>query len=296
MFIAAALAAAAGAAVAVFLLHRVAFPGFHGEEIAKIPEQPAARADEASDSYVSGLMAGNDESCNERWMDSADAYYSPAFRGAFSYTDKAKRRPEVRVMYRRSGVSLQGRLFAKGLKPNFTYQMKLVGDYGKDPKGSEMIGGLGRWRLPGFNTNYSDAQYLRYPQKNRVEAYIFFDYFVTDRDGNAEKNFRLMSTLHVLFNPDTQLKPRKGDSRTYYHLLFRDNSQAYEMPDRNPAVLRVWGQWERAPGRPPLGQVRLPKREYQAFFALTEESFHSEKLLGGRWATVMKMPVRFSVE
>lgn len=85
-----------------------------------------------------------------RWMDIADNPYSKEFRRRFRY-----REGQVAVTYTTAeGGVLRGRLVARGLKPNFAYQLKLEGR--PSPPGlpgacplaawsNAQIGSLGRW-------------------------------------------------------------------------------------------------------------------------------------------------------
>ena len=60
---------------------------------------------------------------NYRWLDIADQEYSPAFRETFKYADAS-----VTVEYLKTADTFRGKLSAKNLKPNFAYQVKLVGE------------------------------------------------------------------------------------------------------------------------------------------------------------------------
>jgi hypothetical protein len=201
----------------------------------------------------------------------------------------------VRVRYEPAADTFRGRLEARGLKPNFAYQMKLRGDYARDPKGFEAIGYTGRWRLPGPGTNFSDWDYRAFPDKSRVEAYILFDYFVTDRRGFAVKDFELSNTFHVLFAGLAQGFGTVRDSRPTRVIVDANDPRVYARPKDIPCVEFVWAQAEESSGRMPAGKARLPEGIYHATLVLTEESFHSYGD-GGYWATVMHLPVSFVVD
>ena len=57
-----------------------------------------------------------------RWRDSLGQPYSEAFRKGFSYKAAA-----VEVRFKRAAPLFEGTLAARKLKPNFAYQIKLVG-------------------------------------------------------------------------------------------------------------------------------------------------------------------------
>ena len=238
-------------------------------------------------------MAGMDDVLNERWCDIAGNYYSEAFIADFSYEGRGKRRPVVLVAVAPSAATLRGRLEAHRLKPNFAYQVKLRGVF-SDRQAFEAIGHAGRWRLPGRGTNYTDADYDAYPDKAAVEAYILFDYFVTDRNGNAVRDFALDSSLHVLWNASRQGgDPQPGD-------LLRcevraDDPASYGRPKPTGSVEWLWAEREMVRYSAADDVIRLPPGDYTAELVLTEESFHSHDTDGGFWATVCRCPVRFTV-
>jgi hypothetical protein len=233
----------------------------------------------------------------QRFLDVAGRAFSRRFNSRFSYEPGAEWSPEVRVKWRARAETFVGRLEASGLKPNFAYQVKLRGVF-QDRQAFERIGRLGRWRLPGFGTNFTDADYEAYPDKSEVRSYLFFDFFVTDAAGNASKEFYLDSTLHVLYNATWQGRPRKSDTRPIMVRPGRPNSELYArpLPEVDPQEIYAESE-ERSPSgntRPPVGEAFLPAGSYRAELVLTEESFHG---FGdaGYWATVMRAPVEFEI-
>lgn len=242
----------------------------------------------------SQCMRGVDDPENERWLDCAGNIYSSDFIRNFSYTGLRPIKPVVRVLYDRCGSTLRGRIEAERLKPNFAYQVKLLGDYRRDPRAFEAIGYAGRWRLPGRQTNYSDWDFQEYPDKASVEAYLLFDYFVTDKNGRAAKDFELNSTLHVLFNASHQGLGSYLDAGFSRVIVEADDPRMYAVPKSMAQIQYIWAETEKMTGRAGLGQVRLPEGSYAANLILTEESFHSFGD-GGYWATVMKLPVEFVI-
>jgi hypothetical protein len=243
-----------------------------------------------------GLADTDDE---ERFLDVSGRAYSRVILAGFSYTGEHGSSPEVVVDYLRRAETFVGKLTATGLKPNFAYQLKLVGHYADDPVGFEQIGYLGRWRLPGRATNVADADYEAYPEKEKATAYLFFDFFVTDAQGRAEHWFYADSSLHVLWNASVQRTPSAVDGAQTP--VFRRGSDAaiYANPRVDLRVQRIYAESEQhAQGerdhRPPIGRALLPPHRYVADLVLTEESFHGWGD-GGSWATVMAGPVAFEV-
>lgn len=238
------------------------------------------------------LLQGRDDPEHERWADLVGNYYAAGFARHFSYEDTSVDGPRVWVSVKPQGTTLEGRLEAHRLKPNFVYQIKLSGDF-KDRKSFERIGRLGRWRLPGRETNYSDWDYERFPKKELVDAYIFFDFFATDGAGNAVKEFALRDSYHVL----------KRLSRNKSYALPQDIREVtlegdidglYVRPKAGPLVERVGADregiryWQR-------DRIQLPPGHYTAKFVLTEESFHSRDNDGGWWATPLSVPIEFEI-
>lgn len=255
------------------------------------PDQYAGAARE------SAAFTGLDDRWNERFLDIAGRAYTRELVAGFSYTDARARRPNVVIEYLPRAETFTGRIVARGLKPNFAYQIKLRGIF-DDRLAFERIGFLGRWRMPGLATNYKDADYAAYPDKQHVESYILFDYFVTDMNGEAEKEFYLDSTLHVLWNATTQRKPAAKDSRPVSFLASQRAGQIFSNPVPDLRPQRLYAESEadsqRAGARPDIGRAFLPAGTYRAEVVLTEESFHGWGD-SGFWPTVMRAPVRFEI-
>lgn len=240
-------------------------------------------------------MVGMDDPLNERWCDVAGNFYAAAFIAGYSHeTGRGLRHPHVLVRVDPHGDTLKGRLEAHRLKPNFAYQLKLRGLFA-DRAAFEAIGRAGRWRLPGRGTNYTDADYETYPDKAAVESYILFDYFVTDRNGNAVRNFALDSSLHVLWNATRQGgEPEPGD--LFRAVVLADDPATYARPKPGATAEWLWAERERPRYAHADQQIRLPPGTYEAELVLTEESFHSQDRDGGFWATVFRCPVAFAIE
>jgi len=256
------------------------------------PERSWSRPKFTLNEENSILMKGQNKPLDERWCDIADNLYSHHFISTFSYQSKEKEAPAVRVYVKAEGTTLAGRLEARGLKPNFAYQMKLRGIF-EHLENYETIGFLGRWRLPGRPTNYTDLDYARYPLKNRIEACMLFDYFSTDAEGNAVRLFALDSSMHVLWKHSQSPNARSEDLLPV--VIDAGNPTTYERPRQQPTVEFLWGQRELARYPSANHVIRLPPDRYNAELVLTEESFHSLQSHGGYWATVLSCPITFVI-
>jgi len=228
-----------------------------------------------------------------RWLDALDHPYSDAFRRSFSYADA-----HAVVRFPREGPVFHGRVVARKLKPNFAYQIKLVGMplflWGKkgDAASNRRIGELGRWWKPGkdaHNAYFFDTD----EDKSHMEGYLIFGYFVTDAQGNADATFRLDSSLHVLWKT-SQWPPAKGDAKPTRHPIVAQAGRGGYDRSFPKGELEVYAEGQY--GRPPLGKARLPAGRYRCFFLLTEESFHSwGGGIGGDWAAALAAPIEFAI-
>jgi len=239
------------------------------------------------------VMTGMDDAANERWADVAGNFYSESFVAGFSYERAGPDAPTVLVQVDREAPTLRGRLEARGLKPNFAYQIKLRGIY-EHQESFERIGFAGRWRLPGIGTNYTDKDYENNVEPGRVEAYLLFDYFVTDANGNAARDFELDSCLHVLWNGSRQ-RANVPISDLVIAIVDASNPETYARPKDSLKVEALWAERERLRYRTPGQELFLPAGEYKAELVLTEESFHSRDNDGGWWATVYRGPIEFTL-
>lgn len=257
------------------------------------PEQYAAA------NWKTSQFVGVDDFENERFLDIGGRAYSRRVLDNFSYTDPDAARPNLRVEYLPRAEAFAGRVIGSGLKPNFAYQLKLRGIYAADREAFERIGYVGRWRLPGRGTNYRDKSYEEFEDKHLVEAYILFDFMVTDPAGNVEKEFYLDSSLHVLWSYTAQRRPTPDDTHPARFSREGGDRQLYAHPRADLSPQRVYAESESNAlarrNRPPVGRAFLPPGEYVAEIVLTEESFHGWGDCGF-WATVMRVPVEFEVE
>lgn len=232
---------------------------------------------------------------HERWCDIAGNFYSAEFSRDFSYDgDRGRLRPEVLLRIQPVSDTMRGRIEIKGAKPNFCYQLKLYGDYDRDPVSFERIGYHGRWRLPGRATNYKDEDYRKYPDKSEVEAYILFDFVVTDAQGNAAHEFALEQCRHVIWNTARQRSDvPPASSRPF--LVDASDPTVYARPKAATTVELLWMEPEPTRLYGSSNRVVLPEGLYEAALVLTEESFHSKESDGGHWATIARVPVRFQI-
>jgi hypothetical protein len=226
-----------------------------------------------------------------RWLDVADNPYSEAFRKSFRYQPG-----QVSVTYRVEGRVLVGRLTARGLKPNFAYQIKLEGRPAgpapaePDPEdavawSNRQIGTLGRWWCVEEDCNTWDASAGDYHKGHTLLGYLLVDFFVTDARGNAVREFRSDSSFHVLWKK-SQYAPAATDGRMRKSVVRGDAAYAY--PARLPrSEVQIYP--EREYGRAEPGKLRFPPGRYACRLLLTEESFHAygmeeEGQYGGYWA------------
>ena len=242
-----------------------------------------------------------------RWRDVADQLYNSTYRDSYNYP-----KAFVQVEFDPVGSSLHGTLTALNLKPNFAYQLKLVGTPGS--AGNEPIGLAGRWwqemwdgsnwtngqnlnnKGDGSSPNPNDLVYFQRRDVTdpasptgylyRYTGYLVFDYFITDGAGDAVVEFDTDSSYHVLWK--TSQRARTDDDGPVTSTTFdADDSPAYDDTGGDDYPLKtveVFGEWERLP----VGGVYLQPGDYQVQIILTEESFHgSGGSYAGNWAGAM---------
>ena len=249
-----------------------------------------------------------------RWLDIADRSYLGSYRSSFTYE-----RSKVLVRYGPSGLEFGGRLSADHLKPNFAYQIKLVGTPGTT--GNRNLGLAGRWwqeewdgREWGGGHNLNDKGTGRGPSPNdkayrtsctvadrssptgrryRHTGYLPLALFVTDSSGSAEVDFQADSSYHVWWKtPQREWTGHDSMPETFRVDVDPRIDRAYG-EEHGAASAEIYGEWERLP----LGQLRLPTGEYRCRFMLTEESFHgSGGAPAGNWAAAVGGDIRFTIE
>jgi uncharacterized repeat protein (TIGR02543 family) len=247
-----------------------------------------------------------------RWLDVANQSYSAIYRESYNYTQAT-----VSVTYNTQGNTLYGTLDAMNLKPNFAYQLKLVGTSGTVT--NEKIGLAGRWwQEEWYGTTWTNGQNLNNkgdgssPNPNddlyfarkdipdatsptglkyRYTGYLVFDYFITDEAGNTTFTFEANSSYHVVWKTSQRSRtdvdgPLK--SSTFDADL---SAPAYDV-DYPLQTISLFGEWERLP----VGAIFLPAGSYAAKMVLTEESFHGTGQYDGNWASAMSADIQFIID
>jgi hypothetical protein len=233
-----------------------------------------------------------------RWMDIAAFLYATGYQSFFNYGQ-----PAVKLSFCDISSIFEGTLVASGLKPNFAYQVKLVGKptkvygAGGDDWANEQIGYAGRWWRSQPNPgNADDADYEAHKDDPSYiyEGYLLFDFFVTNEQGSASVSFYADSSFHVLWAIHDSTNDgighrdphaEDGPVRSFeFNASPLANPEAYET-DYGSARVSIYAEWE--PGRSLPGQLVLPSGPYNCQFVITEESFHQTGQ-GGSWAGAMR--------
>jgi len=249
---------------------------------------------------------------NYRWLDVADQPYCANYRTNYNY-----RQATVAIELDTTAQPVSGVLLATNLKPNFAYQLKLVGTAWTSA--NEKIGRAGRyWQevwdgttwANGWNLNNKGQGYFPTPNDNEYFAnrdvpdptsptgkqykhtcYLVFDYFITGTNGNATLNFQINSSYHVLWKTSQQARGAQDGPlrRATFDPAASDPAYGADYPRR---VVDIFGEWERLP----TGGIQLLPGEYRCQVVLTEESFHgSGGQYAGGWAAAMGGDLVFSV-
>ncbi|HEX8551302.1 MAG TPA: hypothetical protein VF681_07070 [Abditibacteriaceae bacterium] len=231
-----------------------------------------------------------------RFMDIDDRPL-PQLRNSFSYANA-----QVALTYDAAPATpyFKGRLRARGLKPNFAYQLKLAGkpvsgargwkQFGDDAS-NERVGRIGRWwhdesqRNEVDSTFDSDYKNAAPDTRRTIYGYQLMALAVTDSKGEVDVAFDGSGSFHVTWQ-DKQTFGHDFDAGTFSigtQPPYYGYGQAVET--RN---IKLW--LEREVGRPT--SVRLPAGQYNVRFVLTEESFHNyfggtNSSDGGMWQTVL---------
>jgi hypothetical protein len=243
------------------------------------------------------LIPFNDPSpvARQRFRDIDDRPFSPEFSTTFRYTPF-----QVTLTYR-TGPNrpyFMGHIEARGLKPNFSYQLKLAGKpkdgyrgWGEmgDDSTNEALGRVTRWWNDLTQMNSSDRDfYANYENaeptdRQTIYGYDYMGEFVTDANGNASLDFNGAYAYHVAWQ-DKQV----GSKDKYFgdFEIGSLNPPYYGYGKLTPVEkVRLWYEWEGSRAH----NVRLPAGTYNCRFLLTEESFHSidPNSGGGTWANVL---------
>jgi hypothetical protein len=264
--------------------------------------------------YLEDLDSGLTSPTGEyRWLDVANQAYAASYRDSYNYTQAT-----VSVTYNTQGNALTGTLFTENLKPNFAYQLKLVGTPGTIS--NEQLGLAGRWWQEEWNgTAWTNGQNLNdkgngsspnpndvvyYSRRDITDAtsptglhykftgYLLFNYFITDEAGNTTIPFETGSCYHVLWK--TTQRSYTGDDGPIQTTTFTatTTSPAYDVNYPEQTV-DIFGEWERLP----IGNVPLTPGDYTVQLVLTEESFHGDGgSYAGNWAAAMGATIQFNNE
>jgi hypothetical protein len=260
------------------------------------------------------LVSSATPAADYRWRDVADNLYSNGYNTTYVYSLAS-----VQVTFYEVYTFFHGTLTASNLKPNFAYQLKLVGNPGGTS--NEKIGLAGRWwqehwdgtawiggqnlndKGNGFSPNPNDDIYFAtrdLPSSSptgklyRYTGYLVFDYFITDSNGNVNLDFEAKSSYHVLWKTSqSQHAYTSQDGPLKERTLDPTSSDLGYDTDYSQSTINIYGEWERTP----VGGVFLQPGEYTCKVVLTEESFHgSGGTYAGNWAGAMEGDISFSIE
>lgn len=231
----------------------------------------------------------------QRFEDIDDFRFSYEFEHSFSYKDAV-----VTLSYNPAPAEkyFVGHIEAKGLKPNFAYQLKLVGkpSYGKrgwgnagDDRANEAIGRATRWwnDTTGENTfdNYFRELYQRPAafRRDTIYGYDFMGDFITDSEGSASQDFDGSKAYHITW------QDKQSGHKDVVAGLFKISSlqapyygYGIALPEH---TVKLWYEWQAGRDH----EVKLPKGDYNCRFLISEETFHAvdENPKGGRWPAVL---------
>jgi len=222
-----------------------------------------------------------------RWKDIATNLYAQAYKDTYTY-DQAG----VAVSFDSVQDSVfAGHISAVGLKPNFAYQVKLVGKpsglWGAegDDLTNERIGYAGRWwRVTPNPGNATDQDYEAHRDDPDYiyEGYLLMDFFVSDSLGTVEYDFAGRSSYHVLWWESQRQRGPCDSPVRYSTVVGHASDPAYE-EDVGPLNVGVYAEIERLCE----GETVLPGGDYRCRFFLTEESFHQSGEDEGYWLSVL---------
>jgi hypothetical protein len=229
----------------------------------------------------------------QRWLDIDDRPYADDFVASFKY-----RASQVTLSYDLNPTTpyFVGHIEARGLKPNFSYQLKLAGKpvYGSrgwsekgDDRANEAIGRATRWWNDSRQLNTSDSQFEANlgtdpAYRDSIYGYAYMGEFVTDAAGNASIAFNGAYAYHVVW----QDKQHNHQDKVFGNFEISSLDAPYygygkAMPT---ADVKLWYEWELRRSH----EVKLPPGTYNCRFLLTEETFHAvDKEIGGQWPTVL---------
>lgn len=240
----------------------------------------------------------------ERWLDINNNQYSAWLtngqpNGAFSYGNA-----QVQLTFDGAPTVsyFVGHIQARGLKPNFSYQLKLLGKPERGTRGwgtlgddlsNERIGMVNRWWCDSQHasqTNFDDAHYYRYykyapaGREHNIYGYHYMGEFVTDQFGNADVDITGQYSYHITWASwQNGFKDKLfGTFPVQGGALGNGSFYGYGSSAPNDSVTLYY---EYQSDRP--HDVVLPNGNYKCRFVLTEETFHNTTFLGGYWKGVL---------
>ena len=239
---------------------------------------------------------------NLRYKDIGGQVYAQSFIDSFSYNNSS-----VTLSFDSPGINyLAGTVTATGLKPNFAYQIKLIGRPSKeavsdaekaaaDDATNERIGRMGRWwQLQPGGMNAEDADFDAHKDDPAYifEGYLVIGFFITDASGNAAVAFTGNNSFHVLWRTNQRAPSPNDGPLTSVTLAATAGNAAYTdtLPER---PFSLYGEWQ--PTRALPGTLQMTDGHYRCNLLLTEESFHDAPPLGGQWSAAMVAPVEFDI-
>ena len=263
--------------------------------------------------YLQDIDSGTTSPTGDyRWLDVANQSYSSSYCSSYNYTQA-----QVQVMFNDQDETFRGTLSAVNLKPNFAYQIKLVGYPGTDA--NEYIGLVGRWwqeewdgsawanghnlnnKGNGSSPNPNDIIYFMRKNvsdqtsptglKYRFTGYMVFEYVIMDEYGNATIVFEANSSYHVLWKISQRLHADNDGPLRSVSFDVNASLPAYDI-DYLEQTVNVFGEWERLP----VCDIFLEYGSYVCRLLLTEESFHGDGgANAGNWAAAMAANVSFEL-
>ena len=240
------------------------------------------------------------QAARERWIDVADNPYAAFVEGTQKF-DYAKAQVVLHYAKTPPVPYFLGRIEARGLKPNFSYQLKLTGKPDKgiwgwgaqgDEWANEQLGFAGRWfcghPVHKSGTNFDDNHFREYYQnalpgaEHNIGGYVYMGEFVTDGQGNADVQFWGEHPYHIKW-----LSWQGGAKNVWAGQSVLDTTN-YAYGNDIPAPSAVSAYYENEPGR--TQPLTLAPGHYNTRFVITEESFHNPvnaRGQGGYWKTVL---------
>ena len=251
---------------------------------AQAPSQPPVSPIKTEDTVETDTYQGF------RFKDITGRCYSQEFIKSFSY-----RSSQVTFEFRDRGSSnMVIQVTAAGLKPNFAYQVKFIGDPAESTT-NERLGHMGRWwRVKPNPGNALDDDHNAHKDDPNYAyiGYLVMGFFVTDDKGAAHATLQAANSFHVLWRTN-QRKP-EGNDGLPLRIILPEAKDHYAYSGFVPTrEVLLYGEWE--PTRVTPGKLEMPSGQYRCNLVLTEESFHDKGRLAGQWAHALWFPQDFEI-